>query len=94
MLLPTAQAEELSGAVGVDKLQTAAGAYLDGYLNVSSLTGSDFGSGAKAILDAQTKTLPGILRGVGRSGALLLTVALLCALPLVELVFQTLGALL
>lgn len=80
VLLPTAHAEELSGAVGMDKLQTAAGAYLDGYLNVSALTGSDLGSGAKAILDGQAKTLPGILRRVGRSGALLLTVALLCGL--------------
>lgn len=71
---------QLSSAVGMDELQNAAGAYLDGYLNTSALTGSDFGGGAKAILDAQRSVIPGILKGVGRSGAVLMLVALLCGL--------------
>lgn len=71
---------QLSAETGLDALQNAAGAYLDGYLNTSALTGSDFGSGARAILDGQRTSLPGVLRGVCRSGAVLMLVALLCGL--------------
>lgn len=71
---------QLSNQVGLNALQNAAGAYLDGYLNTSALTGSDLGSGAKAILNGQRANLPGILRGVCRSGAVLMLVALLCGL--------------
>lgn len=80
LLIPAAQAVELSDAVGMDTLQNAAGAYLDGYLNTSALSGSDLGSGARAILDGQRKNLSGILQGVGRSGAMLMLVSLLCGL--------------
>ena len=50
---PTARADELSRAVGLDELTGAAGAYLDGYLHVEDLTGNDFAQGAEAILEAQ-----------------------------------------
>lgn len=64
----------------MDELQNAAGAYLDGYLNTSALSGSDLGSGARAILNGQKGNLSGVLRRVGRSGAMLMLVSLLCGL--------------
>ena len=42
---------QLSAAVGLDALQSAAGAYLNGYLNAAALTGADVGAGAGAILN-------------------------------------------
>lgn len=71
---------QLSAAVGLDALQSAAGAYLNGYLNAAALTGADLGAGAGAILNGQRAAIPGILKEVGRSGAMLMLVALLCGL--------------
>lgn len=78
-LLP-AHASELERAVGADRLTGAAQEYLDGYLDAGELTGEDWGAGAAAILEKGGAALPGILRGAGRSGVLLLAVAMLCGL--------------
>lgn len=75
-----AQADELSDAVGLDRLTQAAEAYLDGYLKVEDLTGDSFAQGAGAILDAGTGELWGVLRRAVKSGMLLLGVTLLCSL--------------
>ena len=62
----------------MDKLDRAAQADLGNYLNVSDLTGNSLASGAKAILAGEGEEMVGLLRGAGKSGLLLLTVALLC----------------
>ncbi len=77
---PTARADELSRAVGLDELTGAAGAYLDGYLNVEDLTGNDFAQGAEAILEDGLGELKGVFRRAIKSGTLLLAVALACSL--------------
>ena len=59
-------------------LDRAAQTYLGSYLNVSDLTGNSLAVGAKAILAGEGEELPSLLRGAGRSGLLLLAVALLC----------------
>lgn len=79
-LLPAARADDLSEAVGLDKLQAAAGAYLDRYLDVGSLSGGDLAAGAGAVAEGEGKALPGILRKAAGSGALLLAVAMLCGI--------------
>lgn len=90
-LLPApGRAAELSDAVGMDELTGAAEEYLDGYLNVDELTGNDLGSGARAILNTGSGELKGALRRAGRSGVLLLAVALLCGLT--SSVQDTLGS--
>lgn len=80
LLLPAARGADLRDAVGADKLTGAAEEYLDGYLKVEDLTGDDFAAGAAAILDTGNGQLTGALRRAGRSGVLLLAVALLCGL--------------
>ena len=80
LLLPAAWAGELEDAVGMDKLSGAAEEYLDGYLDVEDVDGGDFASGAQAILNTGSGELSGALRRAGRSGVLLLAVALLCGL--------------
>jgi len=76
----TAQASGLEETVGIDALRDAAGAYLDGYLDVESLTGEDLAAGAESILETGSGELALALRKAARSGALLLAVALLCGL--------------
>lgn len=71
---------DLEEAVGLDSLTAAAGGYLDAYLRVDSLTGESFGAGVKAILTGSRGELAGALKQAGRSGVLLLGVALLCSL--------------
>ena len=73
----------------MDELDRAAQAYLGSYLNVDSLSGDSLAAGVQAILTGEGGTLPGILRGAGRSGLLLLAVALLCGFA--ETVRQELG---
>ena len=77
---PAARADELSRAVGLDELTGAAGAYLDGYLNVEDLTGTDFAQGAEAILEDGLGELKGVFHRAIKSGTLLLAVALVCSL--------------
>lgn len=79
-LLPSAYGTELEDAVGMDGLTRAAEAYTDRYLGLEDLTGGDFAAGAAAILDTGSGELTGALRRAGRSGTLLLAVALLCGL--------------
>lgn len=80
LLTAPAWASELEEAVGMEGLERAAEEYLDGYLDVEEVTGDSFGAGARAILDTGTGELSGVLRRAGRSGVLLLSVALLCGL--------------
>lgn len=80
LLSPAARADELSDAVGLDALTGAAGAYLDGYLEVEDLTGGSFAQGAGAILDGGLGELKGVFRRAMKSGVLLLGVALVCSL--------------
>lgn len=80
LLLPAARAGELEDAVGMDRLSGAAEEYLDGYLRVEDVTGNSFSEGVRSILDTGSGELPGALRRAGRSGVLLLAVALLCGL--------------
>lgn len=79
-MAPTARADELSDAVGLPGLEQAAQGYLGGYLEVEGLTGDSFGEGVAAILNTGSGEFVGALRRAGRSGLLLLAVALLCAL--------------
>ncbi len=80
LLLLPARAQSLEEAVGMDRAAGAAEEYLDGYLDVEDVTGDSFAAGAKAILDTGSRELPGLLRPAGRSGVLLLAVAMLCGL--------------
>ncbi len=80
LLIPAALAGELEEAAGLPELERAARGYLDGYLNVDELSGDSFADGMKAILSSGGETLTGALRRAGRSGLLLLGVALLCSL--------------
>lgn len=64
--------------MGLTSLDRAAQSYLGSYLKVEDLSGNSLASGARAILAGEGEDLPGILRQAGRSGLLLLTVALLC----------------
>ena len=80
LLALPAQAADLGGAVGLDKLNGAAEEYLDGYLDIRDVTGEGFADGARAILDTGNGQLTGALRRAARSGVLLLAVALLCGL--------------
>lgn len=66
--------------MGLPGLEQAAQGYLGGYLEVEGLTGDSFGEGVAAILDTGSGEFVGALRRAGRSGLLLLAVALLCAL--------------
>lgn len=77
---PLAQAEELSEAVGLDGFMGAAEAYLDGYLNVESLSGNGFAQGVGAVLSGGMGEVKGVLRRAVKSGTLLLGVALVCSL--------------
>lgn len=86
---PTARADELSDAVGLDRLTGAAEAYLDEYVKVEDLTGDGFAQGAGAILDGGLGEVRGILRRAVKSGMLLLGVALVCSLA--ETVREDLG---
>lgn len=70
----------MEDAVGMDSLTRAAEGYLDGYLDIESITGEDFAAGAKAILDTGSGELGGILRRAVKSGVLLLAVAMLCGI--------------
>lgn len=80
LLSPAAKADELSDAVGLDGFTGAAGAYLDGYLNVEDLTGDSFAQGSGAILEVGLGELRGIFPAALKSGILLLGVALVCGL--------------
>ena len=62
----------------MDELDRAAQAYLGRYLNVDGLSGNSLAAGAKAVLAGEGEDLPGIFRQAGKSGLLLLAVALLC----------------
>ncbi len=80
LLAPAALAGELEEAAGLPELERAARGYLDGYLNVDELSGDSFAAGMEAILASGGEALTGALRRAGRSGLLLLGVALLCSL--------------
>lgn len=60
--------------------ERAAQSYLNGYLNVDSLTGDSFREGAAAIGSRELSKVPGLLRQALRSAALLMLVALACGL--------------
>lgn len=64
----------------MEGLERAAQGYLAGYLNVGEITGDSFGEGVVSILSTGSGEFVGALRRAGRSGLLLLSVALLCAL--------------
>lgn len=93
LLSPPARADELSDSVGLSGLEQAAQGYLGGYLNVDELTGDSFGQGVLTILDTGSGEFVSALRRAGRSGLLLLAVALLCALCDVGRDTLTLGGL-
>lgn len=68
--------EEQSSALGLDKLPAAAGAYSPG----GDVAGIDLNDGLREILSTGSDQLSGVLRKAVRSGVLLLSVVLLCAL--------------
>ena len=78
-ILPGAKGADLGQSIGMEEFDRAARAYLDGYLPLE-VAGEDFSAGARAILDTGNGQLTGAIRRAGRSGVLLLSVALLCAL--------------
>lgn len=68
--------DEQSKALGLDKLEQAAGEYAPG----AGVAGVDLDRGLEAILDTGSGELAGVLRKAVRSGVLLLVVVLLCGL--------------
>lgn len=78
-ILPGAKGADLGQSIGMEEFDRAARAYLDSYLPLE-VAGEDFSAGARAILDTGNGQLTGAIRRAGRSGVLLLSVALLCAL--------------
>lgn len=86
---PYNPAETIGDAVGADKLNEAAGAYLDQYLNLREVTGEDYAAGVRSLLAGSRGDAAGALRGAVRSGVLLLTVAMLCGMA--ESVREELG---
>lgn len=80
LLVIPALAGELEESVGLSGLTGAAQEYLDGYLDLDDIDEGDFAAGVEAILDTGTGQLPSILKRAGRSGVLLLAVAVLCGL--------------
>lgn len=88
LMLPVKGAE-LSEAVGVDKLNRAAEAYLAGYLNPAAVTADGFHTGAKAIVEGELSQNGALMRKAVSSGVILLAIALLCGLT--ERMGETLG---
>lgn len=80
-LIPaSAEATELEDSIGMDAFTRAAEEYLDGYLNVDETTGDDLNTGMQSIFQANRGVLTRTIQQAGRSGALLLTAAMLCGL--------------
>ena len=80
LLCPAARGAELEEAVGMEELRQAAGGYLSGYLKVEELTGESFSSGLGAVLEGGRPAAAGAIRRAGKSGVLLLSVAIFCSL--------------
>ena len=66
-----------SDALDLDGLRDAAGEYLPG---VDPEVGISLDDGLEAVLDTGSEQISGVLRKAVRSGVVLLTVVLLCAL--------------